>query len=217
MATKDLKCMIDAYWEEVNEDKRYSSFDFCYNYFHSHQGNLVGMNMQTSCMQLWSYLASWGMIVRGNEIQNKNFSCLKDVVKYINEHTEFYNLSIDDDAYVKQMMNLYQGIKTALNFKQPNQKTLITKIILGVYACCPAMDSRFSKTFGISVLKDLRKKDLEKIVSFYKSNESTLKLMLKAPKNKCFAFDGGKTSLPYTISKLIDMYGFQKNEKCNEK
>ena len=216
MATKDLKCVIEAYWEEVKEDQRYASFDFCYNYFHSHQGNLVGENMQTSCMQLWSYLASWGMIVRGNEIQSKNYSCLKGVVKYINEHAEFYNLSIDDTTYVQQMMNLYQGVKSALNFEQPNQKTLITKIILGVYACCPAMDSRFTKTFGMSVLKDLREEELEKIVSFYKSNESTLKKMQKESSKKCFSFDGRSTSLSYTIAKLIDMYGFQRNNKINE-
>ena len=47
-------------------DERYSSFDYCYNYFHLfHKENKLSelankRNLQMSCLQIGFYLASWG-------------------------------------------------------------------------------------------------------------------------------------------------------------
>jgi len=49
-------------------NERYASFDFCYNYFYSfYKENRLselanGQNLQTSCLQIGFYLASWGMM-----------------------------------------------------------------------------------------------------------------------------------------------------------
>ena len=203
---EEIEKYLNMYENQIELNHRYASFDFCYNYFSSYKGNLVGENLQTSCMQLWSYLASWGMVVRGNELQSTNYSCLKGVVDYVNKHTEFYDLSIDDDHYADKILKLYNEIKKSLGFTQKNQKTLITKIILGVYACYPAIDINVSTTFGMRITGDLRETDIEKIVDFYKENRTYLAPILKDI--KCLSFAGKKTDVPYTFAKLIDMYGF---------
>ncbi len=192
--------------------RRYAAFDLCYEYFYNNRRNLIGNNLQTSCCQLWAYLASWGMVMRGNELQRSSYAILTGVVKYIHSHSEYYNVKIEDKNYIDKILELYDGIDKALDLKeQKNKKTLITKIILGVYACCPAFDSRFCRTFGTSTSGRLSKRNLQSVVDFYKKH----KLIFD---NICFYtlhFDKKEKNpcLKYTPAKLIDMYGFERNEK----
>lgn len=190
---------------------RYASWDFCYEYFYHNQGKLGGVNLQTSCMQLWSYLASLGMIVRGNELQKNNYACLVDVVKYINVHQQYYQIHLSDNVYINDMMTLYNEFDNALNLQsQKNRKTLITKIMLGVYGCCPAFDSRFCKTFGLLTKGKLTVENLKKVQNFYFNNQKVIDIIniqtLSFGKQK-------KKHLKYPTAKLIDMYGFNKNSK----
>lgn len=210
MIVKDIQSQICKYMSgRSNNETRYASFDLCYEYFYYNKGNLTGGNLQTSCCQLWAYLASWGMIARGNELQGKSYASLIGVVQYINKHPEFYDLKIEDNDYIKKMLNLYKNIDHVLNFtKQKNKKILITKIILGVYACCPALDSRFCNTFGLSTQSDLKKKDLETIQNFYSDNS------IEINKICITTLSFGRTKhkgLPYSVAKIIDMYGFMRN------
>ena len=172
----DLKKRINTFIKKRDSNThRYSSFDFCYEYFYYNKGNLTEDNLQQSCCQLWSYLASWGMIVRGNELQGKSYASLKKVIGYINKHPEFYDVKLDDNDFVDKILKLYDGIEHALGLTmQKNKKTLITKIILGVYACCPAFDSRFCRTFGTNPQGHLSKKKLQRIVDFYRENKSAI-------------------------------------------
>ena len=207
----EIESVIRAYHSKIKESNihRYASFDFCFEYFYYNRGNLMGENLQTSCCQLWAYLASWGMIVRGNELQGKSYVSLIGVIQYINKHTEYYDLTIEDTDYIKKMLDLYTGIDKALNLtKQKSRKTLITKIILGVYACCPAYDSNFCTTFGVSTFTKLSRGDLEKIVNFYNKNKVVLDNILFYTHH--FYKNDTHAKLLYTPAKLIDMYGFEK-------
>ncbi len=212
-----IKEQIDKFIDQrKNNFHRYASFDFCYNYFFNNRGNLLGDNLQTSCCQLWAYLASWGMVARGNAMQSKSYAVLIDVVRYISEHQEYYDIKLTNPNYVRDILNLYNDIDKAINIKndeQKNRKTLITKIILGTYACCPAFDSRFCTTFGIKTQGSLSEQDLKKVIEFYKDNKEdidsfTIKTL---PFNKKYP----EKCHPYTTAKIIDMYGFMRNEKIN--
>ena len=222
---EDIEGPIKSFINEIEKNgginHRYTSFDFCYNYFYNNKGNLVGDNLQESCLQLWAFLASWGMIVRGNELQGKSYVFLIDVIQYINKHPEYYDLTIEDKEYTKKVLNLYKGIDNALRFtKQKNKKTLITKIILGVYACCPAFDSNFCKVFHSSSQGNLTESNLQKIIDFYRDNKEQIDSLKISTQVSPFKGEVKRKSLFYTPAKLIDMYGFQKElemEKNKEK
>ena len=216
---EEVKSTIENFINERKKNKevinhRYTSFDFSYNYFYHNRGNLLGDNLQESCLQLWAFLASWGMIVRGNELQGKNYASLMGVVQYINKHPEYYDLTFEDKDYIKKVLDLYKGIDTALNFTvQKNRKTLVTKIILGVYACCPAFDSRFCTTFGLSSQGRLTEKKLQVVVDFYRKHKKQIDSFKIPTEILPFEKKGKMKSLFYTPAKIVDMYGFEKNEK----
>lgn len=185
---------------------RYSSFDLCYLYFKKNKGCLTGKKLQQSCLQLWAFLGSWGMITRGNALQKLSYASLKELITLINNNPQYYKVDINNKDYVATVLCLYYQIKQILKLNQKSQKTLITKIILGVYGICPAFDSYFCECFKSSTLGDLTKNDLDKVVSFYSNNRNIID---NCRKNiNVLNFDGSKSNLLYTEAKLIDMIGF---------
>ena len=66
---KNIESFIDGERKSKGRKptERYASFDYCFNYFQSYkeagnQSALIDLaNIQTSCLQLAFYLASWGM------------------------------------------------------------------------------------------------------------------------------------------------------------
>lgn len=63
----EIEKAIIEYMTQRLPNQRYSSFDYCYNYFYSfYKVNKISelaneKNLQNSCLQLGFYLASWGM------------------------------------------------------------------------------------------------------------------------------------------------------------
>lgn len=151
------------------------------------------------------------MIVRGNALQQKSYAYLIDVVKYINVHQQCYQVHLDDINYIDNMLTLYDELDQALNLQsQKNRKTLITKIMLGVYGCCPAFDSRFCTTFGLSTTGRLTRNNLMKVQEFYLDNINDI----NNENRETLSFGNSSIgSLRYPVAKLIDMYGFTKNSK----
>lgn len=190
--------------------QRFASFDLCYSYFYLNQGQLIGNNLALSCMQLWSFLASWGMVTRGNELQReKSYVFLEPVILFIHNNPQYYNLRIGANNYKYQILLLYQGIKTALGFKtQKNQKILVTKIMLGVYACFPAFDTRFCETFDRKTQGNLTEKDIDCVVAIYQKH--TQQINRWARRIHLLDFNNNPLSSPpsYTAAKVIDMIGF---------
>lgn len=70
-------------------DARYASFDYCFNYFQDfhEEGRLEEVDapaqLQTSCLQLGFYLASWGMFRGRAELLNHSAKRLVPVVRAI--------------------------------------------------------------------------------------------------------------------------------------
>jgi hypothetical protein len=63
----DIEANLKAFLRDRTPDARYTSFDYCFNYFQSFRekkrtaGIAASENMQVSCLQLGFYLPSWGM------------------------------------------------------------------------------------------------------------------------------------------------------------
>lgn len=220
----ELERVLKLFTDERQLEKRYASFDFCYNYFYTHKGHLVGENMQTSCMHLWAYLASWGMLRGSAQLLQCSPASLKPLIELI-DRTDISVWKIDVDSYternIEKLINTYKSIEqilSSINVKAT--KTLVTKIMLGVFENVPAYDEYFTraareefkskKTCGF---RSFSKDSLQCISQFYKENKS----FFDSYKINVIDFDGQPTKLLYSKAKLIDMYGFIKGQEIAEK
>lgn len=100
------------------------------------------------------------------------------------------------------LLDCKKTIYSALGEENKPTDTLITKIMLGVFANVPAFDQYFKKGFGVNSFNE---KTLLKIKNFYEDNMNVFNLY------KIHTFDfltGKETNFIYTKAKLIDMYGF---------
>lgn len=196
-------------------DDRYSSYDLCYYYFYQNRGHLIGSNLVTSCLQLWAFLSSWGMVARGNALQGKSYTALQDVITFINNNPQYYFSAIDSSSYESDMLCLYQGLKKALNITQASQKTVITKIMLGVYGCIPAFDQYVCETFGTSTIGDLTKRNIKSVVDLYNKHKQLIDS--KAVSTQLLSFNNTSSGLTYTAAKVIDMVGFARPKRATVK
>ncbi len=215
----DIKKQINQFVEGNGKnkgrkpDERYASFDYCYNYFYSfYKTNKVkeladNQNMSNSCLQLGFYLASWGMMRGSSFLLEKSIRHLRPVIEAIaKSDPKLFEIDIDD--YNSENINILLECKKqlidALGQNNKPSDTLITKIMLGVYANIPAFDQYFRKSLKVHVVNE---KALFKIHEFYKEHKEDFDSI------KIHTLDfstGEETNVCYTKAKLIDMYGFMK-------
>ena len=192
-------------------DERYASFDFCYNYFYSfYRNNKLSElsneeNLQTSCLQVGFYLASWGMM-RGSsfllEKSVRNFSSLIITISKMNPKLWEIDVADYDEENISLLLDCKQQIINALGKENKPSDTLVTKIMLGVFANIPAFDQYFRKSLKVYLVNE---KSLLKIKEFYIKNKEDFDSF------KIHTFDfltSGETNYIYTKAKLIDMCGF---------
>jgi len=192
-------------------DERYASFDFCYNYFYSfYRRNKLNesadeKNLQMSCLQLGFYLASWGMMRGSSFLLEKSVRNYKNLIIAISKmSTKLWEIDVDkyDEENIKALLDCKQQIIDVLGKENKPSDTLVTKIMLGVFANIPAYDQYFRKSIK---LHSLNKKSLLKIKEFYEENKKTFDSF------KIHTFDfltSQETDVIYPKAKLIDMYGF---------
>ena len=216
--TETITYYIDIF-NQSNKERgtRYATFELCYGYFNSNRKNLIGNNMEKSCYVLWSYLASWGMLRGSSFLLQLNPSYLIPLVEYINSEEGDLMFNIDVSSYTQNSSAIqlsYDEIKSLLTSESNRipSKTLITKIMLGVFGCIPAYDRYFivifkSEGMGFCSPK-LSPKSIECISDFYAKHKPEIDNLIENSKVKDFY--GTETELKYPIAKIIDMYGFQK-------
>jgi len=192
-------------------NERYASFDFCYNYFYSfYKRNKLSElanenNLQMSCLQIGFYLASWGMM-RGSsfllEKSVRNYTALIIAISKMN--SELWEIDVPDynDKNIALLLDCKQQIINALGEENNPSDTLVTKIMLGVFANIPAFDQYFTKSLKVNSVNE---KSILKIKKFYLENKDVFDSF------KIYTFDfltSKETNNLYTKAKLIDMYGF---------
>jgi len=192
-------------------DERYASFDFCYNYFYSFykEKRLSELanneNLQTSCLQLGFYLASWGMMRGSSFLLEKSVRNFRELITCISKmDSHLWEIDVDNynDENISILLDCKQQIINSLGEKNNPSDTLITKIMLGVFANVPAFDTYFRKSLKVY---SFNKKSLFKIKDFYEDNKS----VFDSYQIHTFDFLSSKESdIIYTKAKLIDMCGF---------
>jgi len=218
----DISGNIREYLTDRSPDKRYSSFDYCYNYFHEFysQGNIEAIatpsNVQLSCLQLGFYLASWGMLRGSSFLLQKSVKHYEQLISVIAKMPKVY-WEIDLDSYSNQniamLLDLHKYVFGFLGEKDDYASTtLVTKIMLGVFGNAPALDDNFCKGFGFS--KYFSGSLLRKISDFYKTNKDEF----DKHRIKTIDFNTGReTDRYYTKAKLIDMVGFVEGLRKSKK
>ena len=119
---------IDTYIYEYHTDPqnqtldaskhRFASYDFCHSYFLRNRESLSS-KMEESCIYLWSFLGSWGML-RGSSVLFKENSpaSLRNVVECIAKTPkEVWDIDVEqygNEKCRKQIIELYDSIKRAL-------------------------------------------------------------------------------------------------------
>jgi len=208
----NIKYQIDNFLKDRNENDRYSSFDYCYNYFYKfYKNNEIhkiwnDKNLEKSCLQLWFYLSSWWMLRGSSFLLQKSVKNFKVLILEISKlDKNYWEIDIDnyDEENIDKLLKLKQIIYKSF-WKDIPSDTLITKIMLWIFGNIPAFD-RFFKNW--MKLNSVNKKSLLKIKDFYLEN----KKLFDSIEIKTIDFNNWKyTYINYTKAKIIDMYWFMK-------
>lgn len=191
----------------VKPFERYTSFDYCFNYFQSFKERGIVKELadnkfvQTSCFQLAFYLASWGMYRGSTFLFRKSAKYLEPIIiEVANSNPSLWD--IDANLYtVENIEELLEFKRILIDAFRPNwpSDTLVSKIILGVFGNVPAFDSYFKKGFGVSTFG---LKSLQKISDFYDEH----KKIIDRYRMRTLEFESGDyTNRRYTRAKVIDM------------
>ena len=196
-------------------DERYASFDYCFNYFHSfYRRNKISdisndSNLQMSCLQLGFYLASWGMMRGSSFLLEKSVRHFKNLIIALSKmDPKIWEIDVDsyNDENIELLLNCKSVIAGALGKNYNPTDTLITKIMLGVFANVPAFDQYFCRSFHVY---KLNKKSLKIIRNFYEKNKKSIDFY----EIRTFDFlTSNETDIIYSKAKLIDMCGFMEGQ-----
>ena len=193
---------------------RYASFDYCFNYFQSRReaGHIRALadpaDLQLSCLHLGFYLASWGMYRGSTALLQQSVKRLAPVIAAIAAAPPAI-WSVDADDYSGATVDLVFEIGRRLRLALPpgSTDTLVTKIMLGVFGCVPALDANFVEGFRRAGYgrASFRPETLRRIARFYDAQAAVIE-RFRVP---TLDFDTGQpTNRLYSRAKVIDMIFF---------
>lgn len=213
----NIQANLDRYLGQRDDPSaRYTSFDYCFNYFRSHReagrlDDLAGLEMQTSCLQLGFYLASWGMF-RGSAklLQHSARAFVPVIEAVVDVPSEVWD--IDVGGYTSDAIEALIEVRGGLRAVLPGGRsdTLVTKTMLGVFGCVPAFDSYFKRGFGVS---SFGRPALHQLKSFFDENAE----IIENHRVTTWDFETRRrTERRYTQAKVMDMIFFTEGSPTRE-
>jgi hypothetical protein len=194
-------------------EHRYSSFDYCYNYFLAEDD--LTKDIEKSCFELAFYLASWGMFRGSSFLLQKSSKYFVKAIEYINSlEKDLWKIDVNnyDDIVIDKLIEIYKKLDKLVVEGWSRSITLVTKMMLEIFGFVPAYDEYFCQTFRIITngkcgFRSFNKESLKIIENFYDCNNNSINKL----SNETFTYDfvtGNKTNIKYPKAKIIDMYGF---------
>ena len=213
MTRTDIETLVNEFKGLSGPNDRYSSFDYCYNYFRTSAD--LTQDIEKSCLALGFYLASWGMFRGSSFLLQKSVRHFEPTIRYIAElDKSVWQIDVDkyDEKNIKTIIKIYNDIRSLLISNRNADLTLVTKILLGVFGFIPAFDNYFCDTFrkisgGQCGFRKVNEKSLLFIWKFYESNKNAIDRLSAETLTKDF-LTGRDTTVNYPKAKIIDMYGF---------
>lgn len=220
-----LKGIIEFHKKLLNDKHdRYRSWEHCYLFFKSNRNKDVDINLFS--LNLFAYLASWGMLRGSSFLLQKDYTFHNDVVeellkskydilidlnpKDINEETVSLLLKLK-----LRMIEIYHNNTQVVNgevcYGKLASDTLITKILLGTLGCSPAYDRYFIDGLRDKGIPNLsfKRKSLFELKKFYIRNSEEL-INTQNHINTL-------SEVQYPMMKIVDMYfweiGYQLDSK----
>lgn len=221
MEQSDLEETIGKFSGKTGSNDRYTSFDYCYNYFRTNEDPTD--ELEKSCLVLGFYLASWGMFRGSSFLLQKSVKHFEKTVVYIAEQDRsIWDIDVDSytDENIQILLKVYNEIKGVLIDDKKSDLVLTTKLMLGVFGNVPAFDNYFTQTFrhiyrGRCAFRTFSMESLKCISSFYRANSMTIDANSERTFTTAF-LTGKKTNIKYPKAKIIDMYGFTKSLPTKE-
>ena len=214
-AEKIHRTIQTFYSEGKGEHHRYRSWEHCYNFFRQARPNGLAADRNLAALQLAFYLASWGMYRGSSFLLQHAYTVHRGVIDLIFEArfdtlwAADFGAGEKDGQLVPRIAELIVGVEQAYKPFAPTTgsaqptDTLITKIILGTFACLPACDEYFIKGFKSEEFKcsKLNVNFLKRILGFCHAHLPELQKEQASIKQRC--------GLQYPLMKLVDMYFWQ--------
>ena len=144
----DIEKVVTDFISQSKPNDRYTSFDYCYNYFRTTDDLL--RDVEKSSLTLGFYLASWGMFRGSSFLRRKSVKFFEEPVVYISGlDKSVWQIDVDNytDANIEKIKEIYAEIKESLIKNGERDLVLVTKILLGVFGFVPAFDRYFADTF----------------------------------------------------------------------
>ena len=195
------------YGKGTDEHHRNRSWEHCYCYFRNTGRDGLAADRDHAALQLGFYLASWGMYRGSGFLLKHAYTVHQRVIDLIAE-SRFgglwgadFGARETDDRFVPTIIELANGIRQSYP-SQPTD-TLITKIVLGTFACLPACDRYFIHGFEHEGLRysGLNDKFVERVLNFCRPRLDDL--------HREQANIEESSGIRYPLMKLVDMYFHQ--------
>jgi hypothetical protein len=180
MKQNDIEEIIGNFMKLGKPEHRYSSFDYCYNYFYTNDD--LTIDMEKSCFELAFYLASWGMFRGSSFLLQKSAKYFIKTIEYINSlEKELWKIDVDnyDDRIINKLIEIYNKLEELVVEGRSRSITLVTKIMLGIFGFVPAYDEYFCESFrkiakGKCGFRSFNRESLEIIKEFYNCNKFSI-------------------------------------------
>jgi hypothetical protein len=212
----DCTAAFNKYLSGRDRGARYASFDYCFNYFQSFRERggteqlAMPENLESSCLHLGFYLASWGMFRGSSDLSENSLWGLVPVVQCIAAEPESV-WTYDVSTYPGNMEAIRRlGARIGGALPATATDTLVTKTLLGVFGCVPAVDRYFKTGFECTTFGP---KLLDRLHTFYVKNSEELD-SLRVPTLDFGT--GSETGFHYPIAKVLDMIFFQVGKDASE-
>lgn len=216
------KIVLELFYSQNIPTHRYTSFDYCYNFFNNSTYKELESNIEKSCLHLAFYLASWGMLRGSSFLLEKSIKHYEPLIHYIiklkKEDHIIWKIDIDTytDKNIDSIIEIYKNIQNLIipNDSKNRHIVLVTKIMLGIFGCIPAYDKYFTDTFkkifeNRCGFTTVNKESLLCLKDFYLNNKLAIDDLHHKIKTIDFETEN-ISSINYSKAKIIDMYGFAK-------
>jgi hypothetical protein len=144
---------IQAYYGDISgEHDRYRSWEHCYRYFRIHAPERLNSDRNHAALQLGFYLASWGMYRGSSFLLQYTYTAHLGVIDQLIA-PQFECLWRHEFGPTQNGLELVPAVTAAITaireayrpFAHPSEArqasdTLVTKVLLGTFACLPACD-----------------------------------------------------------------------------
>ncbi|MFK4528050.1 hypothetical protein ABIF90_006031 [Bradyrhizobium japonicum] len=154
MDHSDIPKRIATYFGKISAESnhRYRSWEHCFRFFRAGR-NEIRSNLDVAAVQLGFYLASWGMYRGSSFLLQRDYTVHKRTIEVLCSETfaALWEREIGanpaDEQFADLILQAAGAVRSSYELLGNASDTLVTKVLLGTFACLPACDRFFIDGF----------------------------------------------------------------------